>query len=190
MTFLTELWLPILLSAVFVFIASSVIHMATPMHKGDLKKLKNEDAVLESMRAHGIEPGDYMFPRACSMKDMSSPEMMEKVKRGPVGWLTVLPPGGINMGKSLAWWFLYTLMIGTVVAYLGWHALGAGASYLSVFRIIGTAAVLAYGLGGHITESIWKGVCWGTTIKFVIDGVIYGLITAGTFGWLWPRAGL
>jgi hypothetical protein len=28
---------------------------------------------------------------------------------------------------------------------------------------------------------------WGTTIKEVIDGLVYGLLTAGTFGWLWPR---
>jgi len=25
------------------------------------------------------------------------------------------------------------------------------------------------------------------TIKEVVDGLIYGLLTAGTFGWLWPR---
>lgn len=188
MTFLAELWLPIVLSAVFVFVVSSVIHMATPMHKGDFRKLKNEDAVLESMRAHGVEPGAYMFPCAGSMKEMSSPEMIEKVKRGPVGWLTVAPPGGINMGKSLVWWFLYTLVIGTVVAYVGWHALGPGASYLAVFRVVGAAAVLAYGLGGHITDSIWKGVSWATTAKFVVDGILYALVTAGTFGWLWPDA--
>jgi hypothetical protein len=188
MTFLAALWLPILIASVLVFIASSVIHMCTPMHKGDYRPLKNESALLDAMRANGVEPGEYRFPYACSMKDMGSPEMLDKLKRGPVGLMTLLPPGGMNMGKSLIAWFLYTLMIGTCVAYLGWHALGAGAPYLSVFRITGTAAVLAYGLGGHITESIWKGVSWATSIRFVIDGVIYGLVTAGTFGWLWPDA--
>ncbi len=187
MTFLTELWLPILLSAVFVFIASSVIHMATPMHKSDFKKLKNEDGVLESLRAHGIEPGAYIFPCAGSMKEMSSPEMIEKQKRGPVGWLTIMPPGGINIGKSLVLWFAYSVVVGVFVAYVGWHALGAGASYLSVFRIIGTAAFMTYALD-HVTESIWKGLRWGTNARFFVDGVIYALVTAGTFGWLWPHA--
>lgn len=92
MSFLAELWLPILLSGIFVFVASSVIHLATPMHKGDYQKLKNEDAVLQAMRANGVEPGAYIFPCAGSMKEMSSPEMIEKQKRGPVGWLTIINP--------------------------------------------------------------------------------------------------
>lgn len=186
MEFLTELWLPILLSAVLVFVVSSIIHMALPIHKGDCRKLKNEDAVLEAMRANGVEPGAYMFPCAGSMKEMGSPEMVEKRNRGPVGWLTVAPPGGCNIGKSLVWWFVYCLIIGVLVAYLGWHALGAGASYLAVFRVVGCAAILGYGIG-HFHDSVWKGASWGTTAKFIFDGVVYGLVTAGTFGWLWPE---
>ncbi|MEE9129274.1 MAG: hypothetical protein V3T84_04600 [Phycisphaerales bacterium] len=185
MAFLTELWLPILLSAVFVFIVSSVIHMALPIHKGDYKKMKNEVAVLEAMRANGIEPGAYMFPCAGSMKEMGSPEMVEKLKKGPVGWLTVVPPGGFNIGKSLVWWFVYSLIVGVLVAYVGWHGLGAGAGYLDVFQITGAAAVLGYAVG-YFHESIWKGASWGTTAKFIFDGVAYSLVTAGTFGWLWP----
>lgn len=185
MTFLAELWLPILVSAVFVFIVSSIIHMALPVHKSDLSKLKNEDAVLAAMREQGVAPGAYMFPCAASMKDMDSPEMREKLKLGPVGYLTVLPAGGFNLGASLIAWFLYCVAVGLFVAYVSWHALGAGAAYLEVFRISGTTAVLGYAIG-HCQNSIWKGVSWGTTAKFIIDGVIYGLVTAGTFGWLWP----
>lgn len=187
MTFLTELWLPILLAAVFVFIVSSVIHMALPIHKGDHKKLKNEDAVLEAMRANAVEPGAYMFPCAGSMKEMGAPEMIEKLKRGPVGWLTVVAPGGFSIGKSLVWWFVFCLIVGVLVAYVGWHALGAGANYRAVFRVTGTAAILGYAVG-HFHDSIWKGARWGTTGKFILDGIIYGLVTAGTFGWLWPDA--
>ncbi len=187
MAFLTELWLAILLSAVFVFIVSSVIHMVIPFHKGDYKKMKNEDAVLESMRANGVEPGQYMFPCAGSMKAMGTPEMKAKLEKGPVGWLTVLPPGGMNMGKSLAGWFVYSLLVGVLVAYVGWHALGAGAAYLAVFQITGAAAVLGYAIG-VFNDSIWKGAPWSTTGKYIIDGVIYALVTAGTFGWLWPSA--
>ena len=187
MAFLTELWLAILLSAVFVFIVSSVIHMVIPMHKGDYKKMKNEDAVLESMRADGVEPGQYMFPCAGSMKAMGTPEMKAKLEKGPVGWLTVLPPGGMNMGKSLAGWFVYSLLVGVLVAYVGWHSLDRGAAYLAVFQITGAAAVLGYAVG-VFNDSVWKGAPWSTTGKFIIDGVIYALVTAGTFGWLWPAA--
>lgn len=187
MSFLTELWLPIVLSAVFVFIVSSVIHMALPIHKSDHKQMANEAAVLEAMRSNGVQPGSYMFPWAGSMKECSSPEMKEKMKQGPVGLLTVMPPGGFNMGKSLVWWFVYSLIIGVLVAYIGSHALPHGAAYLKVFQITGAAAVLGYAIG-HMHDSIWKGGDWSTTAKFIVDGVIYGLVTAGTFGWLWPAA--
>jgi hypothetical protein len=187
MEFLTELWLPIVVSAVFVFVASAIIHMVLPFHRGDFGKMKNEEAVLASMRANGVGPGQYMFPCAASMKDMGSPEMVAKVKQGPVGYLTVVPPGGLNMNKSLVLWFLYTVLISLLAAYIGWHALGATNDYLPVFRITGAAAILAYAVG-VVDNSIWKGVRWSTTAKFVFDGIVYGLVTAGTFGWLWPGA--
>jgi len=120
-----------------------------------------------------VQTDNYSFPWASSIKEMGSTEMMAKVKSGPCGFLTVLPPGGWNIGKSLGGWFVFCLMAGTLVAYL------------DVFRITGMAAIMVYAVG-HFHDSIWKGVSWGTTGKFVFDGVIYGLLTAGTFGWLWP----
>ncbi len=186
MAFLTQLWLPILLSGAFVFIVSSVVHMALPIHKDDYKKMPNEDAVLEALRANGVQSGAYMFPRCGSMKELGTPEMIEKTKRGPVGWMIIAPPGGWNMNKSLVWWFVYTLLIGTLVAYVGWHALDPGAPYLEVFRITGAAAVLGYSMG-YFHDFIWKGERGSTTAKFIVDGVVYSLVTAGTFGWLWPN---
>jgi len=188
MVTLADLWLPILLSAVFVFVASSVIHMLLPIHKGDFGKLANEADVLAAMRKAGVAPGNYMFPCAGSMKEMATPEMIEKLNLGPVGHVTVLPNGPWKIGKSLGQWFAFTLVIGLFVAYLGTMALPAGTGYERVFRFTGTAAILGYGLA-NVDNSIWKGVSWWTTAKFVFDGVIYGLVTAGTFGWLWPAAG-
>jgi len=83
-------------------------------------------------------------------------------------------------------WFVFCLIIGLFVAYLTGRTLPFGANYLVVFRVAGTAGFLGYGLG-HISDGIWKGQPWSATIKEVIDGLIYGLLTAGTFGWLWPR---
>jgi hypothetical protein len=187
MAFLADLWLPILLSAVLVFIASSIMHMVIPMHKGDYQKLPNEGKLLEEMRAQGARPGEYMFPRAGSMKEMGTPEMIDKYKKGPVGFLTVMPSGPPGMTKSFVQWFLYSVLISIFAAYVARHGLGYGADYMAVFRMTGTVATLGYAVT-QIPNSIWRGARWGTTFKFIVDGVIYGLLTAGAFGWLWPDA--
>ena len=187
MVALMDLWLPILLSAVFVFVASSIIHMAIPIHKGDYGKLPGEADVLESMRGQKVAPGSYMFPCADSMKAMATPEMIEKLNQGPVGYLTVIPNGPIAMGKALMHWFVYSVVIAIFVGYLGTFSLEPGAAYGMVFRVTGTAAILGYSMNS-VVDSIWKGVSWSITAKYVFDGIVYGLVTAGTFGWLWPAA--
>jgi len=184
---LIDLWLPILLSAVFVFVVSSILHMLLPIHKGDYKKLSGEEKVLGTMRAQGVQPGEYMFPSTGSMKEMSSPEMIEKYKLGPVGLMTVLPSGVPTMTKSLIQWFFFSVIISVFAAYIATIGLKAGAEYMTVFRVTGTVAILGYAFN-HISNSIWKGQRWIVTLKFIFDGVVYGLVTAGTFGWLWPDA--
>lgn len=185
MVFLTALWLPILLSAVIVFIASSVLHMVLPYHRNDYTPVPDEDKVMAALRSAGLKRGLYIFP-FCTHQSMKSPEVQEKYKQGPVGMLTVFPSGPPVMTKFLGMWFGYCLIIGFFVAYLTGRTVAPGANYLVVFRVAGTAAFLAYGLG-HLSNGIWKGQPWGMTIKEVVDGLLYGLLTAGTFGWLWPR---
>ena len=182
---LTALWLPILLSAVIVFVASSIMHMVLPYHRSDYKQLPDEDKLLAALRAAGLKRGLYIFP-FCTHKEMKSPALIEKYKQGPVGMMTVFPSGPPAMPKYLAMWFLYSVIIGFFTAYLTGRTVPAGAHYLVVFRVAGTAAFLAYGVG-QLSNGIWKGQPWGITIKEVIDGLVYGLLTAGTFGWLWPR---
>ena len=185
MVFLTDLWLPIVLSAVIVFIASSIMHMVLPYHRSDYRQLPDEDKLLAALRTFGLKPGLYHFP-FCTHKEMKSPAIQEKFKQGPVGFITLFPSGPPAMGKFLILWFVYSLIIGFFVAYLTGHTVKHGEPYPAVFRVAGTAAFLAYGLG-NLSNGIWKGQPWGMTIKEVIDGLIYGLLTAGTFGWLWPR---
>lgn len=186
MVYLTALWLPILVAAVFVFVASSIIHMATPLHKGEYKKMPAEDDVLAAMREAGVKPGAYMFPCPPSMKEMGTPEMVEKYEQGPVGFMQVFPNGPFKMGKSLALWFVYTIIVGIFTAYVVGRAFGPGTEYLTVFRFAGTVAILAYAVA-EIPNSIWRGQAWGTTARHAFGGVIYGLLTAGVFGWLWPN---
>lgn len=185
MVSLAALWIPILLSAVIVFVASSILHMVLPYHRSDYRKLPDEEKVLAALRAVNLTRGLYNFPFT-THKEMKSPEVQEKFKQGPVGFITVFPSGPVNMGKFLGKWFVYCLIIGFFTAYLTGHTVGQGARYLAVFRVAGTAAFMAYGLG-CLSNGIWKGQPWSMVAKECFDGLIYGLLTAGAFGWLWPR---
>jgi hypothetical protein len=186
MTGLDSLWLPILLSSVIVFVVSSVIHMALPWHRSDYPKVPNEDRVMDALRPLAIPPGDYMVPRASSTQEMRSPGFAEKMKKGPVLVLTVLPSGPMPMAKNLVLWFLYSAVVGLFAAYVTGRALLPGAEYLRVFRFAGTTAFIGYSVALW-QMSIWYRRAWSTTIKAIVDGLIYALLTAGTFGWLWPR---
>jgi len=181
---IVSLWMPIVVSALFVFLVSSVMHMALKYHKADYRQLPDEARQIEALR--GLPPGYYNFPYCTSMKDMGSPEMLDKFRRGPVGMLTVLPSGPPAMGKYLGLWFVYILLVSLFSGYLASFTVSAGSDYLAVFRVVGTAAFMAYGLA-NMVDSIWRGLPWSNTIRGTIDGLIYALVTAGAFGWLWPR---
>jgi hypothetical protein len=186
MDFLSQLWQPIVAAAVLVFIVSSVIHMALPIHKSDKHPLPAEGPVLDALRQARIPPGEYMFPGCKSMKDMGSPEMLAKYQQGPVGLLTMLPNGPPAIGKALIQWFIYSLLVSAGTAYLAWHTLPVGAHYLAVFRVTGMVAFMTYGVAACV-DSIWKGQPWSTSFKYVFDGLLYAFATAGAFGWLWPQ---
>src|SRR6266571_1238901 len=109
---LFELWLPILLSSVFVFVVSSVIHTVLPWHKNDYHKVPNEDKVMDALRPLAIPPGDYLMPRPSSRQEMRSPEFTDKMKKGPVMMFSVWPSGPATMGKNLVLWFLYACVVG------------------------------------------------------------------------------
>jgi hypothetical protein len=126
-----------------------------------------------------------MFP-FCTHKDMKSPAVQEKQKQGPVGSLTVFPAGPVNMPKFLAMWFAYCVIVGVFTAYLAGRTAPSGTMYLAVFRVVGTVSFMAYGVG-QLVNGIWGGQPWSMVIKHLFDGLVYGLLTAGTFGWLWPR---
>lgn len=183
---LSALWLPILLSAVIVFVVSAIFHMLVPLHRQDHRALPAEDDVMGALRAFNIPPGDYMVPCPAGPGAMSAPEFVEKMKKGPVAVMTVMPSGPPSMGKNLAQWFGYCALVSVFAAYITGRALGAGAHYLEVFRFAGAVAFAIYGLYGW-PQSIWYHRAWRTTLVYTFDGLVYGLLTAGTFGWLWPR---
>jgi len=186
MVSITALWLPILFAAVVVFIASSIIHMVLPYHRSDYRKLPDEEKVSDALRAVSVTPGPvYHFPH-CTHKDMKSPEVIEKFKRGPVGLITILPSGQPAMGKYLGLWFGLCLLISVVIGCFAITVLRPGEEHHHVFHFFAVAAFLAYGFG-NFQESIWKGQTWVVTLKHLFDALIYALLTAETFSLLWPR---
>lgn len=182
---LASLWLPILASAVLVFIASAIIWMATPLHKHDYKSPGDkEETILGFLRANALSPGVYAVPW-CQGGDKAA--IAEKIKSGP--WaMIIVQPSGPNMGKMLGAWMFHLVVVSIIVAYIASAAgLAPGTPYLRVFQITGTAALLAHA-GQAMPACIWQGQPWSQLPGRLIDALIYSLLTAGVFGWLWPKA--
>jgi hypothetical protein len=174
------------LAAVFVFVASFIAHMVLPHHHSDYRKLPAENDVMDALRKFNIPPGDYMMPRPDGPAGMKDPAFLEKMNKGPVAIMTVIPSGPPSMASNLIQWFIYCVVVGVFAAYVAGRALGPGAHYLTVFRFAGTVAFAGYALALW-QQSIWYRRAWSTTIKSNLDALVYALLTAGTFGWLWPR---
>ena len=186
MVALSALLVPILLSAILVFLASSLVHMVLPWHKGDYPKMPNEDQVMDALRSLRIPPGDYMVPRANDMNHMKSPEFKAKFEKGPVFMMTMMPVGPMNMGPQLFQWFIYVVVVSIFAGYIAGHALGKGETYLHVFRFAGATAFCCYAMA-YWPMSIWYRRAWRITITSTTDALLYAGLTAGAFGWLWPK---
>jgi hypothetical protein len=186
---LTSLVIPTVISAIVVFFASFIIHMVLGYHKNDLRKLPDaqEDEIIAAVSRLHLAPADYGVPHPGSPERMKDPAFLAKMNKGPIVFMTVSPGASPNMGKPLAQWFVFTLVITFFAAYIASRAVAPGTDYLTVFRFVGTSAFMGYALGS-IPESIWYKRSWGRTFVTVFDGLIYALLTAGVFGWLWPAA--
>ena len=186
MVTIASLWLPIVLAAVLVFIASSVIHMLPLWHKSDYAPVPREAEVQAALRPLAPPPGEYFLPFTSDMKAMKAEAFQEKLRAGPVAMLTVLPNGPLSMGGPLLLWFIYLLLVGGFVALIAAHTLDPGTHYPRVFKVTGAVAFGGYALA-LLQNSIWGRRSWVVTLKSCFDGLIYAGLTAGTFGWLWPH---
>jgi hypothetical protein len=183
----SQLVAPILLSAGMIFVASSLIHMVLKWHSPDYRKLANEDEVRAAIRKSAPAPGQYILPHCKDSKDGASPEMTRKFEEGANAVIYVRPNGALKLGPFLGKWVLYSLVVSFLAAYVARVVLPAGADYLKVFQVVGFSAWLAYSWQGP-SDSIWKGKPWSCTARELVDGLVYATLTAGAFGWLWPKA--
>jgi hypothetical protein len=184
MSFLALLWLPIVVSAVLVFVLSAISHMAVPFRRTEWAHLPVQGAIQEALR--GTRPGLYAIPSPADLSQRGQPEHLKAVAEGPTAWLALVPPGPMNMGRSLGLSLLMNLFVSLVVAYLAAHVLGGVPHYRAVFRVVGTVGFLAYAVG-PVYEGIWFWKPWRSFAMGTLEALAYGLAMAGTFGWLWPR---
>ena len=132
-------------------------------HKGDMIAVPGEAKVMETLRGLNVQPGDYRFPYSNSTEEMTAPEFVEKMKQGPVGIMSIWPNGEINMGKMIGQWFVYSLVIAVLAAYVTGSTHGPGAPYLEVFRVSGAVTFCCY-VVAHWQNWIW----WGKGTRFTV----------------------
>jgi hypothetical protein len=186
MTGLSALWLPILLSAVFVFVVSSVLHTVLPWHKNDYAKMPSEEAAMDALRPLAIPPGDYMVPRPAGREDLRSTAFADKLAKGPVFIITVLPNRMMSMGRNLGFWFVYLVVVSIFAAYIAGRALAPGADPWRVAQFAGATAFSGYALALW-QMTIWYQRAWSTTMKATVDALIYAALTGLVLAWLWPH---
>jgi Na+/melibiose symporter-like transporter len=178
---ITDLWLPILVSAAVCWVMSAIIWAALKYHNRDYKRTADEDSVRAALK--GNEPGYYLLPYCLDPNELKNPEVKQKYEEGPLAYITMLPNGVPAMGGKLISMFIYFAIVGVLCAYFVSRTLGPDADYLAVFRVAGTVAFVANSFA-IVPESIWFGRPWAMTIKNIVDALIYGLLTGGVFGWL------
>ncbi len=182
---LFSLWLPILLSAMAVFVASWMVNVVIKWHDRDVSGLPDEDKVRDVLRPFALPPGDYVFPYAADVREMGSDEFREKCETGPTGFLTVYPNRVFAMGPALGQWFLVSVAISGLAGFAAGVGLGPGAEFWTIFRTVSVVAFAGYAMG-VFQSSIWFGRSWGYSLRSAVDGLIYAWLTAAIFAWLWP----
>ena len=181
-----HLWLPILVSAFAVFVASSIAWMVLPHHKKDIKRLPDEAALTDRLQQLALPPGTYMWPNCSSGDEMKSEEFKARYEAGPWGTLNVLGARP-NFGRNLSLTFVFYLVVGIFVAYITAEARPAGAGFMPVFQVAGATAMVAY-CAGAIPGAIFLGKPGRFILTDFLDGVAYGVLTGLIFALLWPAA--
>ena len=182
MEFLVELWLPILVGTVVLFILSFLFWAVLPHHFGDHGKVPNEEAFLDFIRTQDIPTGNYIFPHSASPADQGKKEFVDKYTAGPRGLLDVydMPNMPVNMAKTISY-FLITAITIAYITHVACPPTAESTDFMRVFRIAGTVGVLTYATSCVLhrvwfTKRIWTEV---------LDGTIYGVVLGLIFASLW-----
>jgi hypothetical protein len=185
MDLLLQLWLPIIVSAVVVFVASFLVWVVLPHHKRDVKALPDEKALTDHLQQLNLAPGVYLWPN-CAGADPKSEEFKGRCEAGPWGSLNIRgskPKFELNLVLV----FVFYLVVSVFVGYITMHARPAGSAFSPVFQVAGATAILGY-CAGSIPGAIFFGKPGRFVVTELIDNLAYGLLTGIVFAWLWPAA--
>ena len=180
-----SLWLPVVVSAVAVWLVSAVLHMVLKYHRADFRQLPEEEGVGHTLRKAAAAPGVYVIPYCSDMSLMKDPAFRKRYEDGPVALITVMRSGVPNMGKSLGQWLAFCLLVSFVTSYVARHSLDPGAVGIEVMRLTGAVAFIAYAFG-NFQDSIWHGIPWSNSLRAILDAAVYALVTGLVFRFLWP----
>jgi hypothetical protein len=180
---LASLWLAVVLATVAVFFASFLSWMVLGLHWADWRKVAKEAELRAALADHGLTPGSYMLPYPATKAEAATKEFAEKRKAGVAAMLTVFAPDA-GMGKQLGLTFGLFLAVNATLAYLAGIGLKPGTDFVTVFRFVATAAVLAY-LVGVVQYAVWFKI---RVTGYAIESVAYGLVTGLIFAATWPAA--
>lgn len=180
-----SLWLPVLVSAVAVWLVSAILHMVLKYHRADYKQLSDEASVAQALRPAAKAPGVYAIPYCVDPSQMKDPAMLKRYEDGPVALISVMRSGTPAMGKYLVQWFLFCFLVSFVTGYVARHTLTFTTDGLTVLQVTGTIAFLAYGFGSF-QDSIWRAIPWSNSLRSLFDAAVYAVVTGLTFRLLWP----
>ncbi len=184
---MAELWMPILTTAVVVFILSCLAWTISPHHKPEYRKLAAEPGFLDALRTLNIPAGGYFFPYVDGA-GMKTEEGKRLMNEGPWGRMRLYgkKPG---MGGSMLGSFVLYLVVSAAIAFVGTMTIPAGAGFGDVLRVLGTVGVLSYSVA-VIPQIIWFERQWSVFFTHLFDGVVFGLATGLVFAWMWPMPAL
>lgn len=187
MEFFTQLWMPIVVSALVAWIISAIIWTAMPHRKKEWGGVTDEDDFRKAITSRKLKPGNYMFPY-CEPAEMKDEAHKNRMNTGPYGTLYIWTHRR-GMGACMGGSFVFNLVASFFIAYIAWQALTgqADTAYLKVFQITGATAFLTYTFA-LIPGGIWFGKPVRSMVYDAIEGLVIALMIAGVFGWLWPRA--
>jgi hypothetical protein len=136
---------------VIVYIALSIVHMATGLGEVGVKSLPAEDTLAPALRSAIHQSGFYFFPapdmtpgRTKEQKDASQKLWEQKWLEGPNGIL-IYSPGGVpfNFGKLLGNQFVICLIAAFLIAALLAMAGGGLQSYGSKVLFVAIVGLFA-----------------------------------------------
>jgi hypothetical protein len=89
------------------------------------------------------------------------------------------------MGKSLGLWFVWTLVVASFASLVALHTIPLNGDAHMAAHVIALISFVMYG-AGSVQDFIWMGKPFSSMMKYLLDALIYSVVTALSFMWLWP----